>query len=510
MQGIALEATIQSQRKKEIVEYCNSLEQFIDKESVALLENEEHWKEIISSIEGTVISSEKVKQRLAKHDSKLSGVKEVVVKKSAFTGNAKDIDSDFRIMREYEVTDQSSSEGKVKDFLDYFTDKYNFLHGLFSKRAGFAPKAFDRLKGVKQYEEVDIIGMVMKKWVSKNGNLTIELDSPEGRFIAIVSKEDNALNRDAGKVLLDDVIGIKGKKFSDEVLIVKMILWPDLIQRQPKTGERDVSVMLISDIHVGSRLFMEKEFTNFLSWLNGNASSEKELERIGKIKYMVIAGDNVDGVGVYPDQINELSIKDIYGQYEKLGELIREIPEHIEIFMCPGQHDAVRRADPQPAIPKEFIKNISDLGNVHMVGSPSWVEIEGFKSMIYHGASHHDMYMATKHLNSKEPQLAMIELLRRRDLSTGFGLTQPYVPEKRDFMLIREEPDFYFAGDMHHKGYAQYKGCMCVNAGTWQERTDYQIRMGHIPTPGIAIDINLKTRKLTENNFAGGSEENGD
>jgi DNA polymerase II small subunit len=57
---------------------------------------------------------------------------------------------------------------------------------------------------------------------------------------------------------------------------------------------------------------------------------------------------------------------------------------------------------------------------------------------------------------------------------------------------------------MHHKGYINYRGCTCINAGCWQSRTEFQIKEGHIPTPGIAIDINLKTRRITENNFLGG------
>ena len=179
------------------------------------------------------------------------------------------------------------------------------------------------------------------------------------------------------------------------------------------------------------------------------------------------------------------------------------MPDYIEIFVCPGQHDAVRRADPQPAIEKEYLKEIFDQDNFHSIGSPGWIDLEGFKSMIYHGASHHDMYAAMSHLNAKQPEKAMEELLRRRDLSTGFGQNQPYVPERHDYMLIREEPDFYFAGDMHHKGYSQYRGCLNINAGCWQLQTDFQTKMGHVPTPGIAIDINLKTRKLTENNFYG-------
>ena len=42
---------------------------------------------------------------------------------------------------------------------------------------------------------------------------------------------------------------------------------------------------------------------------------------------------------------DNLAIKDIYKQYDKFTELIRQVPEYIEVFICPGQHDAVRRAD---------------------------------------------------------------------------------------------------------------------------------------------------------------------
>ncbi|HLC79907.1 MAG TPA: metallophosphoesterase [archaeon] len=494
-----------SSRQREIVDFCSSNEQFIDKESISLLENEEHWKDILSKINDPIISSTKVKEQLLLHSSKLGNLRqEVAVVKGTRSTLAKESSSDFRVMKEYEASSDGAGEGKIGDFLAYFRDKYNFLHSLLSHRVGFNPKTFDKLKSMGQYSEVDVIGMVVKKWVSKNGNRTIELDSPEGRCIAIVSKEDVATNRDCEKVLLDDVIGLKGKKFSDEVLIVKSFLWPDLMQRSAKTAERDLSVALISDVHVGSRLFLEKEFSKFLSWLSGGAQSESERGRVGKIKYLVIAGDNVDGVGIYPDQYDELEIKDIYKQYEKFSSLISQIPEHIEIFICPGQHDAVRRADPQPAIPKEYVKEMQGLGNVHMVGSPSWVEIEGLKTLIYHGASFHDMIAATNHLSYKEPHKAMVELLKRRDISTGFGISQPYVPQKHDFMVIREEPDFYFGGDVHIKGYMQYRGCLVANAGCWQDRTDFQIKEGHMPTPGIAIDINLRTRKLTENNFMGG------
>ena len=497
-----MEAALQDTKKKQILEFCNLRSQFIDKESLELLEREEHWKEILEQFPETIIVSSRLREKLALHDSKVGRAeRETEVKKTRFRAEAKDCSADCRVMKEFEVTNQSNSEGKIGDFLSYFRDKYEFLHSLLHNRPGFSPVTLDRMEKYQQYSEIDVIGMVVRKWVSKNGNLSFELDSPEGSCIAITPKDDAAASREAEKILLDDVIGIKGKKLSEKMMVAKMFLRPDLMQNPPRKAERDLSAMLISDIHVGSRLFLEKEFKKFLSWINGHAVSEKELERMGKIKYLFIAGDNVDGVGIYPDQFDELEIKDVYQQYAKLSEYLKEIPEYIEVFICPGQHDAVRRADPQPAVPQEYFPDLESAKNIHFVGSPGWIEVEGLKCMMYHGASHHDMYAATKHLNPKEPEKAMIELLKKRDLSTGFGLTQPYVPEKRDFMLIREEPDFYFGGDMHHKGYAQYRACMAANAGTWQEQTEYQIRKGHIPTPGIALDINLKTRKLTENNF---------
>ena len=491
-------------RRKEIVEFCMERDQLIDMESIGLLEAEEHWKEIISGISDPMVSGEKVRSALARHGSKLGGMKEEVIVKrpSRFDSAAKDAEPDCRVMQEYEVTGKGSGGGKIQDFLGYFRDKYTFLHSLLAHRPGFSPKALDRLKGLPKYSEVDLIGMVAEKWVSKNGHLVMQFEDEEASCLVLVHKNDKKLNEEAAKVMLDNVIGIKGRKIGGEMVVAKEILWPDMPQKPAKKISKDVSILCISDIHVGSKLFMEKEFSNFLNWIHGNSSVGNDLERIGKIKYLFITGDNVDGVGVYPDQYDELSIKDLNEQYDGLSELINQIPEYIEIFMCPGQHDAVRRADPQPSIPKKYFRGLSSHKNFHPIGSPSWVEIEGLKCMVYHGASLHDLYSSVNYLSASKPQEAMAELLKRRDLMVSYGMKQPYVPEKKDFMLIREEPDFYFGGDMHHNGYMQYRGCTIINSGTWQDRTDFQIQQGHVPTPGIAVEVDLKTRNLRETHFA--------
>jgi DNA polymerase II small subunit len=42
---------------------------------------------------------------------------------------------------------------------------------------------------------------------------------------------------------------------------------------------------------------------------------------VGKIKYLFVAGDSVDGIGIYPQQITELDIFDIYEQFDRLTDL---------------------------------------------------------------------------------------------------------------------------------------------------------------------------------------------
>ena len=44
---------------------------------------------------------------------------------------------------------------------------------------------------------------------------------------------------------------------------------------------------------------MEKNFSNFMKWTNGSYDERKDI--VGKVKYIVVGGDIVDGIGVYPD-----------------------------------------------------------------------------------------------------------------------------------------------------------------------------------------------------------------
>jgi len=481
---------VQVDSAKEIVRYASEKQAMLDEKALSLLKGRENFREIIDQLleENTfIIDKEAVQKKLFK--TKLGAVEEkpASVKRTGFKALAKEHEGRLRVISKMEVTGQSKSEGKTKDFLTYFRKKFELLSGILKRPKG---------------KKVDVIGMVFKKWTTKNGHIALKLEDMEGQCIALIMKNDEGVVSQAEHVMVDGVIAVKAVKWNEDMLIVKEIFWPDMPIRQQKRPDTELMIASISDFHTGSKLFMEKEFNSFLNWINGRHVSEKEREKVGRIKYLMITGDNVDGVGIYPNQLKELVIKDIYKQYDEFSRLVMQIPDYIEIVVCPGQHDAVRWADPQPAIPKEFVKDLSERGNVHFVGSPSRVEIEGLNIMLYHGGALHDLIGSVSYLNSENPAKAMIEVLKKRDIMSTYGLKQPYVPEREDFMVIKDEPDLVYIGDMHHNAYENYRGTTVINSGTWQARTDYQIKLGHTPTPGIVPLYEIKTGKISENRFA--------
>ncbi len=490
--------------EKEIINFAGQKNIIINKPALKLLSErpELNYKELIEKLAEEsvfVIDEVAIERKIIR--TKINTEPEIEIRRTAFRPVAKEINSTFKELKESNITNQSNSEGTVQDFTNLFRDKFDFIEKTLHSRQGFSPKPIGKINEITKGREFDFIGMVREKWITKNGNTAFRFEDKEKDCIALAIKSKANIVQLAEKILLDDVVGVKASKGNGAILFINDFLVPDIPQRQPKLAEEQIALALTSDMHIGSKLFLEKQFQKFLAWINGRADSEKEREIIGRIKYLVIAGDNVDGIGIYPNQINELIIKNIFEQYAVFEKLVQQIPEYIEIMICPGQHDAVRWADPQPAIPKKFLPNLSEMKNVHLLSSPGWFEIEGLKCLLYHGAALHDLYESLSFLDPAKPQIAMIEVLKRRTLMAPYGLKQPYVPEKKDFLLLRDIPDFYFGGDMHHTGYETYRGTTVMNSSTWQSQTDYQVKQGHIPTPGIVPVVDLKNRQIFEKNF---------
>lgn len=491
-------------RTQEVLSSADNLGLILSKESIELISKEENWKEILEefSSEGVfVVEPLALEKKLAR--TKLAQVvpEKVEVLKRSFVAFASERTPDFRVMEENDVTGKSLSSGTVDDFLRLFRSKFDLLSTMLKQRHNLSPIPIRELKSRPKNESVDVIGIVNRKWITKKGHVAYEIEDMDSKCIVLVMERDKEIMKKAERILEDNVVGVKGAKVGDDFIIIKDVYWPDMPIRPAKLLDEEIYSCGVSDFHIGSKLCYEEQLQRFFDYLNGKNLSPKQQEKVGRIQYLFVNGDNVAGIGVYPGQFDDLTIKDVYAQYARFEDFMLQVPEYIQVFICPGQHDAVRRAEPQPGIDKEFVPRLSQLKNFHFVSSPSWVETEGLKNLIYHGPSVHDLISSVSFLEMTKPQDGMVELLKKRDLMPKYGGKNPYVPEKKDYMVIKEEPDLVWFGDMHCNGYTTYRGTSIINTGTWEGQSDFQKKLGHVPTPCAIPIINLKNRKIIEVQF---------
>ncbi|MFH0906575.1 MAG: metallophosphoesterase [archaeon] len=475
---------------KEIVQYASDKKMILTEDALRLL-NIYNYKQIIDNLE-------KENKIFVSYNDIKKNIEELKIKNNN-NANLPDI-KNFFILDKYDVTGKKLSQGKVDDFLKLFIDKYNSISEIIKTRVDFEYIKISDAQNLPKNKKVDIIGMIYEKRKSKNDNFIITVDDLSGKVSLVINSKDPKLNLEANNLLLDNVIGFKCSVLSKDMFIVNEIIYPDIpfVSKQSNLT-KDTYLAVISDVHVGSKLFLEKEFLDFIDWLNFKNSEDEEI--IKNLKYLVIAGDLVDGVGIYPSQFDELLIPDIFKQYELFEDYILRIPKNIEIFISPGNHDAVRLSDPQPAIPETFFKRLYHENNIHLIGSPSVVEIEGYNCLIYHGSALIGIYTTLQDMNMEKPDLAIKEVLKRRDLMPQFGQKQTFMPIEKNFMVIKQVPDIYIGGDVHTHAYSKYKGCHILNGSCWQSITNYQIELGHHPTYAKVLLFNLKTQKLIIKDF---------
>lgn len=478
-------------------------------EQLADLEGEKIAKIIgkLSEANPFVVSGEMCREVIDAIETVEKTAASIEVQRLDFKPLSAEVASQLEINEELNISGKSRCTGTVEEFVGLFRDRYKRLKNIFKTRQSELPVIpISSVKSFARGRTARIVGMVYSKQVTKNGHVIISLEDEEASVKCLIMK-GSPIREKANEVILDEVIALDGT-CAEELFITKEITWPEVpISPVKKSAEDDVSLVCISDIHIGSRFFYKDSFSKFVSFLNGDGS-EEERQIAGKIKYISIAGDLVDGIGVYPEQEKELVTKDIYTQYEMLCEYLKMIPEHIEVLVAPGNHDAVRGALPQPRLAREFVKIVEGYKNIHFVGNPCFAKLHGFNHVIFHGSTMYSMINSLPNLRNTHlnPEKVGVEMLRRRLLNPIYGDNVPFAPEKRDYTLLEDVPDIFHFGDIHRNGYTNYRGTMVVNGGCWQAKTDYQVKLGHEPTPCQVPVYNLKTQNLQVLNFLSGDK----
>lgn len=386
----------------------------------------------------------------------------------------------------------TSGEG-IDGYSALFTDRFAKLKKIISNRPESKTlKSISSTMVVKLKDEVCICGLVTERKSERNiVKLVIEDLSSSIEVIVF----DEELKKEAEGLLLDQFVMIKMIPTKSGGYMARSIILPDVPDRTINHSETEAHAVFLSDLHIGSKYFMEREFEEFTKWLGSTDSVAR------KVKFVLIAGDMVDGVGIYPNQDKELVFPTIESQLTRLEEVLAKIPDHIKVFMITGNHDPGRRALPQPALPEKYNKNLWDKENYYLMGNPSTVSLNGVKVLMFHGQSVDDIVKTTPGLSYDKPAKVMKHLIRARHLSPIYGSQTPIAPETQDMMVMEDVPDVFHTGHVHVVDLDMYRGTLLINSGAWQSQTGFQASVGITPTPGIAVIVNLKTFKVYYKDF---------
>ena len=415
-------------------------------------------------------------------------------------GNQK---SEVKIIYSYK---EEAKKRQQQDFVDYFNNRYKSIEQILRQRQELKNTvSINKIINKKEKDNVCIIGMVSNKQVTKNGNLLLIIEDPTGRIRVIVNKNKPSLFNDAKDIVLDEVIGITGVNI-DAIIFANNIVWPDIPGKELKKSSDEKYAIFLSDLHVGSAKFLPDEFEKFLKWINCDVGNPQQRHIAENVKYIFIAGDLVDGCGIYPGQDKELLIKDIHQQYRECADLLRQIPQNIPLIICPGNHDALRISEPQPQLSKYFAKPMYELSNAIMVSNPALVTIHasdgfaGFDVLMYHGYSFDYFVAQVDSLRNQggynRADLIMKFLLKRRHLAPSH-LSTLYIPDtNKDPLVIEKVPDFFLSGHIHKTATANYRNTTLICGSCWQSKTTFQEKIGHEPEPSRVPIVNLQTRDI--------------
>ena len=360
------------------------------------------------------------------------------------------------------------------------------------------------LRNVKDLRPTDgvasVIGLVREvRTTPRHHHLILTLDDETGSVEVLVTKDSPPARL---TFLNDEVVGLR-LQFARELGKIPRavaIERPEIAVTRPVgRASRQRRALFLSDLHIGSRSFLSESWGQLVDFLRGQGPHG---ELAAAIDHVVIAGDLVDGIGVYPQQERDLAIADIVEQYTELGKRLAELPERCTIVVVPGNHDAVCPAEPQPALPVAL--RASFPANVHALANPSTFALDGVVVEAYHGRSFDDLIPALPGASYARPTEVMKRMLQMRHLAPIYGDRTPLAPLPRDGMVVDPAPDILVTGHAHTYGADRYRGVLLLNASTWQAETEYQRMRNISPVPARAAVVDLSTLDLTSLDFSRG------
>ncbi|WP_455143316.1 metallophosphoesterase [Candidatus Hodarchaeum mangrovi] len=383
-----------------------------------------------------------------------------------------------RIKIKQDIPEKLSKKPDSNIFQIMFQDRYKKLRGIVEERID-KTKILSRdipLDKRNQLKEGIIIGMVEDTGVLSTNRFVIQLEDSEYPFhTRCVMVEDSPSFPNYRSILRDAVVGVLGvlpKNYKEGPLTAfwgKDIIRPGFETHGFSSSNSKQRVLIISDIHYGSKTFSKGTFTRFIRLLsleNIKSTLQNIMENVSTI---IIVGDLVEGVGRYPAQKDELSILSIEAQYEQLAQEFEKLPTYYDIIVIPGEHDATQIGLPQPAVNKKFASPLLKLPQIRSHGNPLRITIEDVNFLLMHGQGLDNLFQNHLKLDPGEVQEGIQNLLEYRHLGMEYGTFYPLVPYPEDYLVIDQVPEIMVTGHFHQASYNEYKGVKILTTGSFQK-----------------------------------------
>lgn len=410
----------------------------------------------------------------------------------SWTAKASDYTDDYTVGN---PVGQSNTKGTLNDIVNLFYDRYQTIAEILRNQAGF--KASGTIKQIqkekKKGRSYNLVGIVLDVRRTKSGGKMVTMEDLSSTMSVFVRKDDPA----SATIFKDEVLGISGK-FGDDgrMFWVDNVVYPDILPNHQNKGGMEfdpVSIAFISDLHMGSKKFLESEWDKMVAWMNTDDETAQN------IKWLVLSGDVIDGIGIYPGHEENICIANSFDQYEMCARKLDELPDHITPILLPGNHDAVRPAEPQPMLEPGVQQKFNS--TIH-VGNPARINLSGIDVLSYHGKGIDDIVPRVETVTYDKPQEAMKLMLQKRHLAPMWGERNALSPEEEDQMVIQSPPDIFVTGHTHAHATEWHRGIPLVVSSTFQGETDFMQMMGYKPKMGYLSVYNIQNRQFRVGQFA--------
>ena len=381
-----------------------------------------------------------------------------------------------------------------------FASRYRTLARLLKGRATL-PNLAPVAEAVRRPGTASVIAMVREvRTTAEKHHTIVRVEDDSGSIECFVPRDTPVAKT---TFLPDEVVGLQLNVGHDAGRAARVVSVerPDSSRGRVEHRAGGASrAIFLSDLHIGSRSVLSGPWSELAAFLHERGPAP-EIAR--EIRYVVVAGDLVDGIGIYPNQERDLAIHDVLEQYDELGRRLRDLPERLQLVLIPGNHDAVCPAEPQPALPPEVAARLP--ANAACLSNPSTVSLDGVVVSAYHGRSFDDLIPALPGASYARPTDVMRRMLAMRHLAPIYGGRTPLAPLARDGLVIDPAPDVLVTGHAHTFGVDRAAGTILLNASTWQAETEYQRMRNISPVPARAAVIDLATLGVSTLDFSGGT-----